>query len=157
MQVCILSDNRELTIGAKRNQLMDMAVGDYVAYIDDDDEIGTDYFAQVLEAIEKERPDVIGLMGIMRWMKSRTRSVNYRFFHTIQNDSWWQSKRGYERPPNHLNPIRRDIASRFRFEDISHGEDRDWSLRIADAKVLKTEVMVGVPIYYYNFNPFKNY
>lgn len=146
-----------MSIGAKRNRLMEMATGEYVAYIDDDDEIGTDYFAKVLEAIERDEPDVIGLMGVMRWMKNRTRSVNYRFYHTIENNRWFRSKRGYERPPNHLNPIRRDIASRFEFKDISHGEDQDWSERIAESGLLKKEVMVTAPIYYYNFNPYKNY
>ena len=157
MQICILSDNREMSIGLKRNKLMEMAVGDYIAFIDDDDEIGNDYFGQVLGGIEKEQPDVIGLMGVMRWQKSRTKVVNHRFFHTIKNARWWQSSRGYERPPNHLNPIRRDVAIQFPFEDLNHGEDKDWSLRIAEAGVLKREVMVNQPIYYYNFNPFKNY
>lgn len=146
-----------MTIGEKRNRLMEMAVGEYIAFIDDDDEIGPTYFDKVLGAIELHHPDVIGLMGIMRWQKTRTKQINYRFYHTIKNRDWFESKRGFERPPNHLNPIKRDIAVRFPFLDVNHGEDKDWSLRIAQEGVLVTEVMVDEPIYYYNFNPFKNY
>ena len=36
----------------------------------------------------------------------------------------------YFGPPYHLNPIRREIAYRYKFEDINYSEDIDWAMRI---------------------------
>ena len=157
--MCILSDNRELTIGAKRNQLMDQAKGKYVAFIDDDDEIGNDYLASVLNAIETQEPDVIGLIGVMRWQRSKILRTNHKFTHSIEHTRWWERGNGrnteYFRPPNHLNPIKREIAKQFPFQEISFGEDKEWSERIAKSGLLKKEVKIPAVIYYYNFNPYK--
>ena len=45
-------DAGERSVGAKRQLLLDMATGDYIAFIDDDDNIPDDYIAKVLNAIE---------------------------------------------------------------------------------------------------------
>jgi len=158
--VCILSDNRELTIGAKRNQLMNNAKGKYIAFVDDDDEIGNDYLASILNAIETEQPDVIGMTGIMRWQRTRKMRTDHRFTHSIEHKRWWDRGSGirteYFRPPNHLNPMKREIAMQFPFLEVSFGEDRDWSERISASGMLKKEVKIPAVIYYYNFNPYKN-
>jgi glycosyltransferase involved in cell wall biosynthesis len=136
-----------------------MASGKYVAFIDDDDEISPRYLPEVLMAIKESEPDVIGMIGILRWQRTRWRLTDHRFYHSIQYDRWFESKdiknREYFRPPNHLNPMRRDIATQFRFKEVNFGEDRDWSERIQKSGLLTKEVMIGVPIYYYNYNPFK--
>lgn len=159
VQVVILSDNRELTIGAKRNELMRQAKGRYVAFIDDDDEIGSEYFAQVLEGIERYAPDVFGITGVMRWQRSRTLRTNHRFTHSIEYSRWFDRGQGklkeYFRPPNHLNPMRREIAIQFPFKEVSFAEDKDWSERIANSGLLVKECRINPPIYYYNFNPYK--
>jgi len=40
-----------MTIGAKRNQLLHRAKGDYVAFVDDDDLVSSDYVNKVLSAV----------------------------------------------------------------------------------------------------------
>lgn len=143
-----------MTIGDKRNKLMDMAIGKYVAFIDDDDEVADYYIEDILNAIDQE-PDVVGISGVMRWKTKRTRTVNFMFYHTIRNKKWWKSSRGFERCPNHLNPIRSDIARRFKFESLKHGEDQDWSQKLQESGLLVTEWMLSRPVYYYNYDPFK--
>jgi len=138
---------------------MDQAKGKYVAFIDDDDEIGNDYLASVLNAIETQEPDVIGLIGVMRWQRSKILRTNHKFTHSIEHTRWWERGNGrnteYFRPPNHLNPIKREIAKQFPFQEISFGEDKEWSERIAKSGLLKKEVKIPAVIYYYNFNPYK--
>jgi hypothetical protein len=54
----ILSDNRKRSIGEKRQALVDIANGEYIAFCDDDDDVSDDYVSEVLKAIET-RADVI--------------------------------------------------------------------------------------------------
>jgi hypothetical protein len=36
----------------------------------------------------------------------------------------------YYRPAVHINPIRREIARRYRFEEVSYSEDIDWAMQL---------------------------
>ena len=54
----ILSDNRTRSIGEKRQALVDIANGEYIAFCDDDDDVSDDYVLEILKAIET-RADVI--------------------------------------------------------------------------------------------------
>lgn len=154
--MCSLSDDRQMSIGEKRNRLMAMATGKYIAFIDDDDMIHRDYLRHVLKALELD-PDVVGLVGEITMHSVGRGTVRRKFYHTVANNSYRTSARGYERPPNHLNPMKREIAEKFEFIDKSHGEDTDWAMRICKTKALKSEVMVDNILYYYNFNPNKKY
>jgi glycosyltransferase involved in cell wall biosynthesis len=145
-----------MTIGEKRNKLMAMATGEYIAFIDDDDQVSPDYIQLVLDAIRDGKPDVVGIVGIFRGDMGNG-PIRKLFYHTIKNDKYWTSLRGYERPPNHLNPMRREIASQFSFEHKSMFEDTDWAMEICKAKVLKSEKFIERPIYFYDFVKDKRY
>lgn len=54
----VLSDNRKRSIGEKRQSLVDIAIGEYIAFCDDDDNVSDDYVAELLKAIET-KADVI--------------------------------------------------------------------------------------------------
>jgi len=54
----VLLDNKKRTVGEKRDALLRMAHGQYVAFVDDDDDISRDYVSRILAAAES-RPDVI--------------------------------------------------------------------------------------------------
>ena len=45
-------DHGEASIGSKRQRLIEVAKGDYVCFIDDDDRISPDYIEKILKAIE---------------------------------------------------------------------------------------------------------
>jgi glycosyltransferase involved in cell wall biosynthesis len=136
-------DNRELTIGAKRNKLLDRATGDYIAFIDDDDSVVEDYVEQILSAIES-KPDVVGIKG--NYMVNET--YTGIFIHSIQYKEW-DCKAGnvFLRCPNHLNPVKRDLALQVKFPEINMSEDQDYSMRLFP--LLKTEAMIKRPIYNY--------
>ena len=51
IELCYLLDNKRRTVGAKRNALLDMARGEYVSFIDDDDLVATDYVQRIHRAI----------------------------------------------------------------------------------------------------------
>ena len=54
----VLSDNRTRSIGEKRQALVDIANGEYIAFCDDDDNVSDDYVLELLKAIET-KADVI--------------------------------------------------------------------------------------------------
>ena len=148
VEVLIEQDNGELTIGEKRTKLLNISKGQYVAFIDDDDEISRDYVSKIITATETN-PDCCSLMGVY--------TINGHepvlFEHSIKYKQWKTNHPNnpirYERSPNHLNAIKREIAVKYDFIPVNNGEDRDWSVRIMPE--LKTESYVDGVIYHYKY------
>lgn len=133
---------RGVTIGAKRNSLLSVAGGQYVAFIDDDDLVSPNYISLILEAL-KTRPDCVGMNGIITFDGKNPKN----FVHTVECSEWCERDGVYYRHPNHLSPIRRDLALKAGFPEINFGEDHSYSNRVKP--FLKTEVMVKPALYFY--------
>ena len=147
-EVQILSecDNRQMSIGEKRNLLLSRAEGDYVCFIDDDDTIDEEYFIRILKALESE-PDCVELIGMMN-----TDGLNQkRFEHSIKHSTYHEYNNTYFRYPNHLNPIKREIAMRFKFPETNFGEDTEWATQIRDSGLLRIESRMDKVIYHYRY------
>ena len=148
VEMLILPDDGEQTIGAKRNILLEGATGDYVAFIDDDDMISKDYVEKVLAALEGN-PDCASLDGYVYWRDGSKRL----FKHSIEYTSWYTSDGVDYRMPNHINAIKREYALLARFPETSHAEDHEYSKEIQ--QYLKTEGKIdGVIYHYYQSNEF---
>jgi glycosyltransferase involved in cell wall biosynthesis len=135
----------QATTGRKRNTLLQAARGKYIAYIDDDDMVSLRYVQLIIKSAESSGADCIGMQGIFR----RHGKDDWSFLHSILVKDWYQddSKKTYYRTPNHLNPIKREIAMRVKFPNKTVGEDRAYSDAIR--KHLATESFINEPIYYY--------
>jgi glycosyltransferase involved in cell wall biosynthesis len=145
--VHFLVDNHDqITIGEKRNRLLARANSEYVCFIDDDDIISAKYITNILNALQS-KPDCVGIEGIMLCNGNCPR----KFYHTVEAEGWYTSGATYWRTPNHLNPIRTDIVKQIGFNaSKSFGEDLEFSKRVRP--LLKSEVMIEEPIYYYLYN-----
>lgn len=140
--------NDSLQIGTKRNRLLEVSKGEYVCFFDDDDLPSKDYISTLLEAIETN-PDCVSLRGIMT-----TNGSNPEIFeHSLKYKAWETTKNKikYERYPNHLNCIRADIAKQFKFPEVNHGEDYNWSKQLHESGLLKNEYYTEKVLYYYKF------
>jgi glycosyltransferase involved in cell wall biosynthesis len=143
-------DNGELSIGAKRNKLMNRAKGDYTCFVDDDDLVSSDYIQKILEAIKYDC-DCVGI-HLLHFNDGVLGGFTY---HSLQYSKWFENKDSvlgvmrYYRNPNHINPIKRELALKCPFPDISMAEDKDFSTKILP--YLHTEAYIHVPIYYYMF------
>ena len=141
-------DNRELSIGAKRNILLRKATGDYLCFHDDDDIPSLSYVRQIINAI-KSNPDCCSLTGVMTWdggdPELFEHSIKYSEYRTTNNPI------KYERYPNHLNAIKSIIAKKFNFPEINHGEDTDWARQIYNSGLLKKEAEIKGVLYHYNY------
>lgn len=138
-------DNRENTIGAKRNQLLRASYAPYICFVDDDDDVADNYIEKLLEAADSGL-DCASLNGIITF----DGRAPQRFEHSIRYDHYTDVGH-YKRPPNHLNLIRREIAIKFEFPEKNHGEDTDWAMMICEARVLKTEFYIPETLYYYKY------
>ena len=150
VEILINSDTGEKTIGKKRNELILKATGDYICFVDDDDLVSNDYVQKVLSAISS-RPDCCGIEGMITFDGSNPK----KFVHSNKYKTWFESRGVYYRNPNHLNPVKREYATRVGFPEISRGEDRIYSERILP--FLKTERYIIGTIYRYLYSEGKNY
>ena len=150
VELLIEQDSGAASIGRKRNNLLKRAQGEYVAFVDDDDIVSSDYVERILGALEGE-PDCVGI-HLLHFNDNTLAGFTY---HSLDYRSWFQDKdtstgmMRYYRNPNHLNPIRREHALKVLFPEISMGEDREYSKNIL--QYLKTEKYIVEPIYYYLF------
>ena len=144
VEVVSFVDSGGLTVGAKRNILLRKAKGDYVAFVDDDDDISDDYVPKILAAIESN-PDCCSLTGRIVFSDGYSRI----FEHSLKYDRWVDDHENkiYYRPPNHLNAIKRSIATTVVFPGISLGEDRVYSMSVLPR--LKSEAKIDGVIYTY--------
>jgi glycosyltransferase involved in cell wall biosynthesis len=145
VEVLYLIDSKEITVGEKRNKLLDLSKGKYVVFVDDDDRVSGDYISLILKAAESN-PDAIGITGIITWdlknPKMFRHSLDYgKECPTIDNV--------YNKPPYHVCPIRSTIAKSHRFPEISYGEDAQWAGSLYSE--IKTCATIPIPIYFYDF------
>jgi hypothetical protein len=131
VEYSVAFDNREKSIGRKRQELLQGARGKYMSFIDDDDEITDAY-------IEDMRDTIAGQYNVMRL---RGQIQQYTFTHSLENGLTSPMARGdvFLRPPNHLNPMLTDVAKLIPFGDATRGEDLDWTIRLAKRGFLERE------------------
>jgi glycosyltransferase involved in cell wall biosynthesis len=142
VEILSIIDNGEISIGEKRNKLLHSAKGEYVCFLDDDDMISPFYTSNILKALEKT-PDCVGFKGIITQNNVQPKL----FIHSLKYDSWYEENDIYYRCPNHLNPIKKELAISVGFPDLYYHEDQHFSMRIK--KLLKTEEFIDDPIYFY--------
>lgn len=150
IEIISFEDNRKYNVGYKRNWLLDQAKGVYSMFVDDDDDVSNNFIKLVYDAL-KTNPDCVSLTGIITFNGHNPK----RFVHSLKYKSYFESGGVYYRPPNHLNPIKTEIAKKFRFPELNFGEDTNWAMQVCKSGILKKEVEVSEPYYYYRFDQFK--
>jgi len=144
-EVEVIFDNEmSYNIGVKRNKMLLYAKGEYIVFIDDDDEISNNYLSLILEAC-KSGCDCIGINGFIT-----TNGENEKqWFISKEYGHWHEENNVYYRTPNHISPVKRELALQAMFPEISHAEDFEYSKRLFP--LLKTETLINEPIYHYKF------
>jgi len=141
-------DDGKLTIGEKRNKLVQQAQGKYSCFIDDDDGIDLDYFKEIEDVLNHcEGADCVSMRG-MYYVDGEAKKP---FFHSIRYKTYSEDAKGYYRPPNHLNPILTRIVKRVGFPYKNHGEDTDFAMRLVKLNLIHTEATVRKVLYHYYF------
>jgi len=147
-QVEILVDSTPRTvmsIGRKRNDLLNMARGEYIVFFDDDDLPMPNYIELILKAIEA-RPDCVDINILML-----TNGMNPQICQHHRANKKWHSQSGiYYRNVTQFNPVRRELALQTGFKDLRYAEDRDYADRLTP--LCLTSVLIPEIIYIYNYS-----
>lgn len=147
--------NGGMTIGMKRNLLLDAAQSDYVCFWDDDDLVADDAVDRVMAAIDagfyvaREGVDVIGIEGKKINDDGSEQKIVQSFRYKTRafvGGSWISY-------PTHLNPVKLTIARKVKFPMISFGEDAQYSRNLLPH--LKSEIEVSGPLYFYYYRRVK--
>jgi len=145
VEIEILIDGHETdNVGIKRQRLLKKSKGLYIVFVDDDDEISHNYITLILEAA-KSGADCIGINGVM----TTNGTMERKWFISKEYGSWFTDKNVYYRTPNHISPVKRELALLAGFPPISHGEDYAYSQKLLPH--LKTETIIEQPLYHYRF------
>jgi glycosyltransferase involved in cell wall biosynthesis len=178
-------DNRRRCVGAKRNDLLAMAKGEYVSFVDDDDEVASDYVQKIYRAITKARKlekveDAAGVVVAMGGPIAPTdvicfpqratlipANVIHECTYSIKH---WKDRKPEERrqlaptdKPNTLAwsgpPAHTMIWRREIVKDIKFPEKNfgeDVDWVDAACELAKSEMVLnGEPLYYYKFDEAK--
>lgn len=138
-------DNKRRTLGEKRDTMLQMAIGDYVVFIDDDDRVAPTYVADILGALEKN-PDADCVVFDSICTINKTKKVHCKYGieyeYTPKYKDVWTGK------PAHTMVYKSSIAKNHRYSSCTFGEDVDWVKRAC--KEIKNQVRIDKVLYFYD-------
>lgn len=146
IEIIGLYDNKRMKLGDKRNYLLSIARGQYLTFVDDDDDIADTYIQDIMNILDTNSNvdcivyDVIN--DIDNYLQLYCRyGIEYEY-NRKHND--WYGK------PAHTHVWRSEIAKQCFFPSETFGEDMDWVAQ-AWPKIVN-QVRIDKVLYYYNYN-----
>jgi hypothetical protein len=151
----VFLDNRKRTIGGKRDALLRIARGHFVAYVDDDDTVSPDYVASLVEAIKiaitppgspTDQVDVITFEQFARVDDSHAKIV----FGLRQQNQPFVPDTEVQRAAWHVCAWRRSVAILSHFPESNYGED--WAFAEPLNRIARASIHLDKVLHYYRFN-----
>jgi len=148
VEIIVVKDNKQNTIGAKREYMYSLANGLYSQMTDDDDELAPNAIELILNAI-KSNPEIPCITFREKCMMNGVyKSSN----HSIRYSQWMDNQDGFDyvRSPFYKDVIRTDIAKSVPFPHIRYNEDEQWSKALKP--FLTDEIHINEELYHYIYN-----
>jgi hypothetical protein len=148
IEIMIANDDKEISIGEKRERLYNIATGVYSWQIDSDDDIADNAIELILEAIKQE-PDCITFQE-----HCMINGVHLKSNHSLDYGDWEGDGQRlladgfhYHRTPFMKSVIKTEIARSVPIPHIRFGEDHQWAQALKPH--LKTQCHMHEDIYFY--------
>lgn len=147
IEILMVTDNKQMSIGRKCNILKSAAQGKYFCFIHDDDELVS--LEQIYLATFQD-VDVIDFKAECQNEDGSKYIVTQRLGNPIEHNTHEGRYLDCNRPP-FPNCAWHNQFKRFDFEDISYSED--WTFIEKCLPHAKTEVFIDKVLFRYNFDP----
>lgn len=147
VELLVFLDNRRRTIGEKRDALVQMSRGKFVAFCDDDDDVTDDYIRTLVDA-GRDASDEISVITFDQLATVNGKAALCQFSLFNHNESFTQPS--FRRSAWHVCAWRGDMARRVRFPASNYGEDWAWARHLViDAK---QEIRIDRILHYYRYD-----
>ena len=147
VEILGLFDNKKRTVGEKRQDLLNIARGEYLVFIDDDDRIADDYVSTIIDAlINHPETDCVVFDCICTTNNSKMvygkYGIEYDYYEDTVNNMWYGK-------PAHTMVYKSSIAKEHVYSSTNFGEDVDWVKRACID--IKHQTRIDKVLYYYDF------
>lgn len=144
VEVVALFNNGEKPLGEYRHALLEAAKGEYVSFVDDDDEVSPKYVERVLPLL-----DGVDYIGWRQQLYINGKRARKRTYHSLEHDRWWEDDRAWYRDISHLNPIRRELATLVDYRTVGFPDDVGWADALRATGRVRTQHFIPDPMYLY--------
>jgi len=152
VEIIGLFDNKKRTVGEKRQNLLDLAKGEYLVFIDDDDRISEDYIDSILETLNNNPNTDCVVFDCITVVNNSNKEtfckygIEFDKAHYINDDkTQWRGK------PAHTMVYKSSIAKKHIFNTMKNcEEDIDWVNRAC--LDIKDQSRIDKVLYYYDAN-----
>lgn len=136
--------NGGLTVGEKRDYLLHMAHGEYVAFVDDDEFIAPNYIEEMLRMCN-EGKDICCFRSLFK-CDTYIAVIDMDIHHTFNADA--SPEYITLRKPFHVCAIKREIAQRYHFPSQNNAEDWEYMKQVLQD--VKTQSKRNMILHIYN-------
>lgn len=146
VEILCLLDNKMRTIGEKRQNLLELAKGEFVVFVDDDDQVASNYIEEIVQAIS---PSVDLIVFDLQCTIDHTHVITQHYGKEFESTS--SSFDSVYSLPTCIMAWRREIARKTSFEHINTNEDYYWGEQSVVHVRPNGQVKVGgdQPLYFY--------
>ena len=124
VELLVFLDNRRRTIGEKRDALVQMSRGKFVAFCDDDDDVSKVYIS-TLVGVGEHAPEHASVITFDQRAVINGEEAICQFSLRHQNEAF--KAPSFKRNAWHVCAWRGDLARRYRFPASNYGEDWAWA------------------------------
>jgi len=128
IEVLMFTDNKKRSIGKKREDLVGLARGKYLAFVDDDDNVSDKYFESIMQVIDRGGDNDLIIINTTASIEGKEFKVNVGLNfpnEQVKGDG----KGGFKdirRKPFHVCVWKSDLAKTEGFPDKNYSEDWEW-------------------------------
>ena len=124
IEVLVLFDNKQRSIGLKRDALVQISKGKYLSFIDDDDKPSEGYVDTIYKAL-LDGPDIVTFKS-KATINGKDYIINFGLYNENEQLHDGEVKRGPFLPC----VFKSEPARAERFKDVGYSEDWDWAKRV---------------------------